>query len=142
MFRRQRRPEPDRIQLTIGKGVTVRGEIRCDGSVRVDGVIEGGRIETLGNVIIGEEGQVLADVRADAVSVAGLYKGEMEAKRVELLAGGKMWGTVRTGSIYLDEGAYMHAELVMLSETPPAEPAEPEPYTPPEVEWPQEHASS
>ncbi|MDW8267810.1 MAG: polymer-forming cytoskeletal protein, partial [Anaerolineae bacterium] len=89
MFRRDRRPEPDQIEVTLGSRASLRGELRCDGSVRIDGVVEeGSRIETLGNVIIGSEARVAADIKAETVSVAGAYKGNLEARRVELLAGG------------------------------------------------------
>jgi len=124
MFRRDRRPEPDQIEVTLGPRASLRGELRCDGSIRLDGVVEeGSRIETLGNVIIGSEARVAADIKAETVSVAGAYKGNLEARRVELLAGGRMWGTIRVASFLLDEGGYMHGELVMLTEE--AEPADP-----------------
>ena len=122
MLRRERRPEPDRIELTIGPNVTLQGEIRCEGSVRIDGVIEGGRIETLGNIIIGQDARVVADIQADTVSVAGAYKGELNAKRVELLDGGRMWGTIRVESFLLDEGGFMRGELVMVTDDEPEEP--------------------
>ncbi len=131
MLRRERRPEPDRIELSIGPNVTLKGEISCEGSVRIDGVIEGGRIETLGNIIIGSEARVVADIQAETVSVAGAYKGELNATRVELLDGGRMWGTIRVESFLLDEGGFMRGELVMVTDDEPEEPeaaeyAEPE----------------
>ncbi len=125
MLRRERRPEPDRIEVTIGMHATLRGEIKCEGTVRIDGIVEEGRIETLGNIIIGPEARVLADVKADTVSVSGAYKGTLDANRVELLEGGRMWGVIRVVSFLLDEGAYLHGELVMQGEgTEPAEPWE------------------
>jgi cytoskeletal protein CcmA (bactofilin family) len=131
MLRRERRPEPDRIELTIGPNVTLTGEIRCEGSVRIDGVIEGGSIETLGNIIIGHDARVVADIQADTVSVAGAYKGELNAKRVELLDGGRMWGTIRVESFLLDEGGFMRGELVMVTDDEPKEPEAAE-YSKPE----------
>ena len=116
MLRRQRRPQPDRIEVNIGATATMTGEIKCDGSVRIDGVLDGGRIETLGNVIIGPEARVLADIKANTVSVAGAYRGELQARRVELLDGGRMWGVIRVASFLLDDGGFMHGELVMMNE--------------------------
>ena len=127
MFKRDQRPEPDRIDVTIGESATITGEIRCEASVRIDGVMEGGRIETLGNVIIGPNARVLADIEAKTVSVSGAYKGDLTAQRVELLEGGRMWGTIRVASFLLDEGAFMHGELIMLSEETPENPFEPTP---------------
>ncbi len=122
MLRRERRPEPDRIELTIGPNVTLTGDIRCDGSVRIDGVMEGGSIETLGNIIIGQDARVVADIQAHTVSVAGAYKGELNAQRVELLDGGRMWGTIRVESFLLDDGGFMRGELVMVTDDEPEEP--------------------
>ena len=51
-FRRDSRPAPDQIEAIIGPRATFDGRLRCDGSVRVDGTMEGGSIETLGNVLI------------------------------------------------------------------------------------------
>jgi len=124
MFKRDQRPEPDRIDITIGKSATISGEIRCEASVRIDGVMEAGSIETLGNVIIGPEARVLADIKAKTVSVSGAYKGALTAQRVELLAGGRMWGTISVKSFLLDEGGFMHGELIMLSEETPDDPFE------------------
>ncbi len=132
MLRRERRPEPDRIELTIGQNVTMTGEIRCEGSVRIDGVIEGGRIETLGNIIIGQDARVVADIQAHTVSVAGAYKGELNAQRVELLDGGRMWGTIRVESFLLDDGGFMRGELMMVTDEEPEEP-ESSDYVPPTV---------
>jgi len=38
-----------------------------------------------------------------------------------------MWGTIRVVSFLLDEGAFMHGELIMLSEETPENPFEPAP---------------
>lgn len=117
MFRRSRRPDTDQIQLTVNPNVTLRGEVICDGSVRIAGVMERGRIKTLGNVLIGAEARVEADIEADVVSIAGAFKGAIEAQRLELLAGGRVQGTVRVRSFYIDEGATLQAELIMVDDT-------------------------
>ncbi|HHB90543.1 MAG TPA: polymer-forming cytoskeletal protein [Anaerolineae bacterium] len=116
MVKRDQRPEPDRIDVVIGEAATFSGEIRTEASVRIDGVMEGGRIETLGNVIIGPNARVRGDIRARTVSVSGAYQGDLTAQRVELLEGGRMWGTLRVASFLLDEGGYLHGELIMLTE--------------------------
>lgn len=113
LFRRTSRPAPDQIEAAIGPRATFDGRLRCDGSVRIDGTVEGGQIETLGNVLITETGRVMADIQAKTVSVAGAYKGTITADRVELLEGGRLWGTINVRSFLLDEGAHFHGELVM-----------------------------
>ena len=113
MFRRDSRPAPDQIDVVIGPRATFDGRLRCDGSVRLDGTVEGGTIETLGNVLITEGARVIADIKAKTVSVAGAFKGNITADRVELLEGGRLWGIINVQSFLLDEGAHFHGELVM-----------------------------
>ncbi len=122
MFKRDQRPEPDRIDVHIGESATFAGDIRSEASVRIDGVMTAGRIETLGNVIIGPEARVQADIQAKTVSVAGAYQGDLTAQRVELLEGGRMWGVIRVASFLLDEGGFLHGELIMLTEETPENP--------------------
>lgn len=113
LFRREARPAPDQIEVVIGSRATFEGNLRCDGSIRLDGTVEGGYIETLGNVLITESARVLADIKAKTVSVAGAYKGTITADRVELLEGGRLWGVVNVASFLLDEGAHFDGQLVM-----------------------------
>ena len=113
-FRRDSRPAPDQIEAIIGPRATFDGRLRCDGSVRIDGTVEGGAIETLGNVLITETARVMADIKAKTVSVAGAYKGTITADRVELLEGGRLWGTINVKSFLLDEGAHFDGKLVMV----------------------------
>jgi cytoskeletal protein CcmA (bactofilin family) len=120
-FRRDPRPAPDQIEVVIGRRATFNGQLRCDASVRLDGTVEGGLIETPGNVLITESARVMADIVARTVSVAGAYKGTITADRVELLEGARLWGTVNVRTFLLDEGAHFHGELVMQT----AEPEEP-----------------
>src|SRR5512136_2170479 len=119
LFRRESRPAPDQIEATIGPRATFDGRLRCDGSVRIDGTVEGGFIETLGNVLITETARVMADIKAKTVSVGGAFKGTITADRVELLEGGRLWGTINVRSFLLDEGAYFQGELNMQAEEPP-----------------------
>jgi len=121
MFRRDSRPAPDQIEVVIGRRATFNGQLRCDASIRLDGTVEGGLIETAGNVLISESARVMADIVARTVSVAGAYKGTITADRVELLEGARLWGTVNVRTFLLDEGAHFHGELVMQT----AEPEEP-----------------
>ncbi len=112
-FRQSSRPAPDQIEAIIGPRATFDGRLRCDGSVRVDGTLEGGTIEALGNVLITESARVMADIKAKTVSVAGAYKGTITADRVELLEGGRLWGTIKVRTFLLDEGAHFEGQLVM-----------------------------
>ena len=120
-FRRDSRPNPDQIEVIIGPRATFSGQLRCDGSIRLDGTVEGGLIETPANVLITENARVVVDIKARTVSVAGAYKGTITADRVELLEGGRLWGTINVRTFLLDEGAHFQGQLVM-QDTEPVDP--------------------
>ncbi len=114
----QRPPIAEQIEVEIGSQTTMSGQIRCDGSIKIDGVIEGGSIESTGNVVISNQAKVMADIQARTISIAGAYKGNIVADRVELLAGGRIWGNLRVYSFLLDEGGFFRGTLEMQEEAP------------------------
>jgi cytoskeletal protein CcmA (bactofilin family) len=92
----------------------------CDGSVRIDGVCEEGVIETLGNIVIGPQAKVAADLIAENVSVSGAVTGNIKATgRLEILSTGKVWGNVDVGSFLLDEEGFFRGNLAMKDEPEP-----------------------
>ncbi len=122
MFGRGQRPELDAIEVIIGPRATFNGHLRCDSSVRIDGSVEGGQIETPANVVLTESARVQCDITAKTVSIRGIYKGTLRADRVELLQGSQIYGTLQVNSFYMDEGVLMRAELhiqgILPEETP------------------------
>lgn len=119
MFKRESRPAPDQIEVVLGPRATFNGYLRCDASIRLDGVVEGGVIETPGNVLVTDTGRVMADIKAKTVSIAGAFKGTIVAERVELLEGGRLWGSINVRSFLLDDGAHFQGELLMQTDEPP-----------------------
>jgi cytoskeletal protein CcmA (bactofilin family) len=110
----------DKIETVIGPNTNFRGRLICDGSIRIDGVCEEGVIETLGNIVIGPQAKVAADLVAENVSVSGAVTGSIKAAgRLEILSTGKVWGNVDVGSFLLDEEGYFRGSLAMKDEPEP-----------------------
>ncbi len=135
MFRRSNRPQPDAIEVIIGPRATYNGVLRSDTSIRIDGVMESGMLETPANVILTENARVNAEIRARTVSIRGEFDGIIRADRAELLAGCHVSGVLFVKSFLLDDGAKLDGELHMqgISETPPPplaeNPRQPIPFT-------------
>lgn len=110
---RSNRPAPDTIEVVIGPRASLQGILRCDASVRIDGVVESGAIETLGNVIIMADARVECDIRAKTVSIHGIYRGNLFADRAEFLDGCSVAGAIHVKSVYIDDNASMTGELHM-----------------------------
>jgi len=107
----------DKFETIIGPNTNFDGHLKGDGSVRIDGVCEGGVIETVGNVVVSPDAMVAADIIARNVSVSGAVTGEIKAShRLEILSTGRVWGDVEVGSFLLDEDGYFRGELVMKEE--------------------------
>ena len=113
MFNRPKRPEPDVIEVILGPRSTFNGVLRSDTSIRIDGIVEAGLIETPANVIITESGQVFCDIQAKNVSIRGRFSGTLQAQRAELLSGSYVSGALHVDSILLDDGAVFDGELHM-----------------------------
>ncbi len=113
MFNRPKRPEPDVIEVILGPRSTFNGVLRSDTSIRIDGIVEAGLIETPANVIITESGQVFCDIQAKNVSIRGRFSGNLQAQRAELLSGSYVSGALHVDSILLDDGAVFDGELHM-----------------------------
>lgn len=115
MFNRIQRPEPDAIEVIIGPRATLKGDLRCDASIRIDGAVEAGHIETPANVILTETARVQCDITAKTVSIRGKYKGTIRADRAELLEGSQIFGALYVNSFFMDEGVLLRAELNIQS---------------------------
>jgi cytoskeletal protein CcmA (bactofilin family) len=111
-------PSVEKIETVIGPTASFRGEIRADGSIRIDGVYEGS-IETAGNLIIGEQAQILANITAHNVSVAGTVKGDLSANRVEVLETGRIWGDLTVNAFTLDDGGFVSGQVTMHTDMSP-----------------------
>ena len=120
MLGRSKSAPIDKIETVIGPNTNFRGRLVCDGSIRIDGVCEEGVIETLGNIVIGPQAKVAADLIAENVSVSGAVTGSIKvAGRLEILSTGKVWGNVDVGSFLLDEDGYFRGNLAMKDEPDP-----------------------
>jgi cytoskeletal protein CcmA (bactofilin family) len=94
----------DNITL-LAKGVVLTGEIHVDGTVRIDGRLDG-EIQTKGHVIIGEDGLVQGMITAGTVISSGRIKAKVTAmERVQLLKTATLIGEVHTPALIMEEGA-------------------------------------
>ena len=94
----------DNITL-LAKGVVLKGEIHVEGTVRIDGRLDG-EIQTKGHVIIGEDGLVQGMITAGTVVSSGRIKAKVTAnERVQLLKTATLIGEILTPILIMEEGA-------------------------------------
>ena len=110
---KDKRRVSDRIETVIGPNARFSGTLETDGGLRIDGLCEG-NVEAAGNVIVGEQGRVLADIQANNVSVSGAVKGKIIASgRLEILSSGKVWGDIAVASFLIEEGGFFRGQSLM-----------------------------
>jgi cytoskeletal protein CcmA (bactofilin family) len=105
-----------KIETILGPNANFKGSIQSDGGMKIDGIFEG-TIELAGNLVIGESGKVVADVKAQNVSIYGAVKWTISATgRLEILSTGKVWGDISVASFLIDEGGFFRGQSVMPGE--------------------------
>jgi cytoskeletal protein CcmA (bactofilin family) len=107
-----------KIETIIGPNAYFRGDIQSDGGVRVDGVFEGS-IDITGNLVVGEGAKIVANIKANNISISGAIKGDVSGNRVEILETGRVWGDLVVNSLLLNEGAYLRGQTTMHGDIEP-----------------------
>jgi len=94
----------DVVETVVGPSATFTGTIRCDGGVAIKGRFEG-IVEVGGNVVIGRDAIVAANIAGKDVVVGGMVKGNIESSgRIEILSTGQVFGDLTASAIMIDEG--------------------------------------
>lgn len=97
----------------IGHGVEFSGVIKYQGSVRVDGKLDG-EVHAEGTLFLGEQAIITAKITAQSVISKGQITGDIKAKeKVQLLAPAKMDGSVKTPSFLMEEGVLFNGTCEM-----------------------------
>jgi cytoskeletal protein CcmA (bactofilin family) len=87
----------------IDAGLCIKGDLDTDGEVQVDGQVKGQ--VTCAHIIVGQEGGIFGDIKADEVVVRGKVKGTVRAKRVVLQQSAHIEGDIFHEKLTIEEGA-------------------------------------
>ncbi len=97
----------------FGKGVDFKGILHVDGTVRIDGRLEG-EIHTKGTLIVGENAVIKALIYAGSLICSGKINGTINAaEKVELMKRAVLIGDVRSPSFSMEPGAHFHGRCDM-----------------------------
>ena len=101
------------VQAHLGKGSRVEGKLTFEGSVKIDGYVEG-EIQAQQAVIVGETAVINAQICADTIVVKGKITGDITArKQVELRGPAKLTGNITTPSLVIHEGVLFEGHCSM-----------------------------
>jgi len=103
----------DSVISIIGPGMSVVGDCETDGTLRVEGRIEG-TIRAGKAVVVGKDGEVSGKIFTQDAILAGRIQGSIHAaSRLEVQATARIDAEVRARRMQLEEGAEVNGTLIM-----------------------------
>jgi cytoskeletal protein CcmA (bactofilin family) len=112
---------PDRKRTgttVIAAGTKLDGDLTLSDSLHVDGTVEG-KIESDGEVSIGQEGRIDGEINAEAVMISGRFEGSISARRLEIVATGRVSGSVSVEQLVIESGASFNGTSSIREPEPP-----------------------
>jgi cytoskeletal protein CcmA (bactofilin family) len=101
----------------IGRGIEVTGDIVFADRLHVDGKVSGKISSESGTLVIGETGQVEAQLNVGICVVHGALYGDLVARsKVEMRKTGRVHGDVITPVLLVEEGAVFNGGIKMGQE--------------------------
>jgi cytoskeletal protein CcmA (bactofilin family) len=102
-------PEPELSVLSRGDSASGRWIIGGDGEVLGE---YRGEIECGGSLLIGKGAEVVASIRGNDVTIAGLVRGNVTAVgRLRITSSGRLEGDARVGALVVQEGGVHHGVI-------------------------------
>jgi cytoskeletal protein CcmA (bactofilin family) len=115
------------VRVSLGPDAEVTGKLSFATPTRIEGKLKG-EVRATDLLVVGPSAVVQANVQAEKLVILGEIRGQVQgASRVEICAGGRLYGDVETKSLVVQEGAMfegrsrMGHELGVLAEAPAPE---------------------
>ncbi len=106
-------PVSEEISAYLGKQTLFEGKMTFEGVFRLDGKFEGEIFES-GTLIVGETAIIKGKVGLDTIIINGLVEGDVHARtRVEIHSTGKVYGTLFTPILTVNEGGFLEGHCKM-----------------------------
>lgn len=100
-------------ETLIGPSVHVKGDFKSQGNIQIDGQVTG-TIQTSGNLRVGDQAKINANINAANAFVAGTVKGNVViSDHLELSPSAKIDGDINTKVLIIAEGAQLNGRCQM-----------------------------
>jgi cytoskeletal protein CcmA (bactofilin family) len=111
-------PAPQTMTVTaqgstsIGRTVTIKGEVSSEEDLLVDGKLEGRLDLGRNRLVVGPNGSVQSSIVAREVDVHGVIHGNVEAaERIILRTNSKLVGDLKVAGVVIEDGAYFKGSI-------------------------------
>jgi cytoskeletal protein CcmA (bactofilin family) len=123
--RRPARPAQNGYSV-IDNQLSISGDIHTEGTIRIDGRIEG-TLHRADTLIVGSGGTVVGNIEAREVVIGGTIYGSLSVNgRVEVQASATIQGDIHAAAVMLEEGGTVRGHLVIAAKGSEAELVAPE----------------
>lgn len=101
------------IDSVIASGVSIKGNITAEGSMRIDGYIEG-KIDIKGDLVMGAKGHIKGEVQSENLMLAGRVEGSIYTRqRCHINESGVLIGDLACSVLSIDEGGILNGSSKM-----------------------------
>lgn len=111
-------PSPARSGGLLSSGVSIKGSVKFQNELLIDGEVEGS-IESPGVLTIGKQARIKGEIKAKSVAVQGTVEGNISAtERCELQAGCTLRGDIEAPRLIVDENATFFGSAKIATKKP------------------------
>ena len=101
------------IKAYLGSDALFKGTLSFEGTVRIDGKFEG-QVHTNDTLVIGETGDMKADLKVGTLVCKGQLNGAVVASnKIEMHPASKIKGDIQTPALSIELGAVLDGQLNM-----------------------------
>ena len=112
----------DHAEITafLGKGTEFKGVLSFEGTIRVDGKLDGEVVST-DTLIAGDEAFLQGEISVGTIISSGRIAGNINAsQKVHILAPGIIEGNIKTPKLIIEEGVTFDGKCEMASQRKPS----------------------
>lgn len=103
-------------ETIIARGVRIEGEFFAEGDIVIEGEVRG-TISTSGDLRVGQEAKIDADIKAQNAVIAGSVHGNMRIEaKLDLMASSRLSGDVSVQVLSVEAGAQVNGMMHMGEE--------------------------
>ena len=104
------------ITAFLGKGTEFKGVLSFEGTIRVDGKVEG-EVVSKDTLIAGDEAHLQGEITVGTIISSGRVVGNINAsQKAHILAPGVIEGNIRTPKLIIEEGVTFDGKCEMASQ--------------------------
>jgi cytoskeletal protein CcmA (bactofilin family) len=109
-------PEQSEITAFLGKGTEFKGVLSFEGTIRIDGKVEG-EIISKDTLIAGDGAYLQGEISVGVLISSGKTAGNIIAsQKVHLVAPGNIQGSIKTPKLIIEEGVTFDGKCEMAAE--------------------------